>query len=95
VAERDGEIVGFSAVLPRPDRSVEVDGLFVEPTAWRQSIGAHLIRDAERRARLDGATSLHVIANPTAEKFYIACGFTFEAEEKTRFGVARTMRKTI
>ena len=30
VAERDGAIVGFAAVLPRNDRETELDGLFVE-----------------------------------------------------------------
>jgi Acetyltransferase (GNAT) family len=31
VAERDGAIVGFAAVLPRQDGGAELDGLFVEP----------------------------------------------------------------
>ncbi len=95
MAERDGAIVGFSALLPRPDGAIEIDGLFVEPFAWRRRIGLQLIRHAEHRAQLDGATSLYVIANPTAERFYLACGFTFEAEEQTRFGIARTMRKSV
>jgi GNAT superfamily N-acetyltransferase len=95
VAERDGRVVGFSVLLPRDDGEAELDGLFVEPDVWRQGIGARLIRDTERRAFLDAARWLHVVANPRAEAFYSACGFEFAAEVPTRFGIARTMRKAL
>ena len=36
VAEKLGETVGFAVVLPRPDGNAELDGLFVEPSAWRR-----------------------------------------------------------
>ena len=39
VAERDGVIVGFAAILARPDGNVELDALFVEPTLWKRGVG--------------------------------------------------------
>jgi GNAT superfamily N-acetyltransferase len=92
VAERDGKIVGFSVVLARDDSDAELDGLFVDPTVWRNGIGLALVREAERWAGKH--RTLRVIANPRAEAFYLACGFTFTGgETQTRFGIARTMLK--
>ncbi|NHB92254.1 GNAT family N-acetyltransferase [Photorhabdus cinerea] len=39
IAEQAGVILGFSVVLPQSDGDSELDGLFVEPTAWHQGIG--------------------------------------------------------
>ncbi len=44
VAERDGAIVGFAAVLPRPDGDAELDALFVEPSLWKAGVGRLLQR---------------------------------------------------
>jgi GNAT superfamily N-acetyltransferase len=95
VAERDGTIAGFCVVLRRDDGDAELDGLFVDPAAWRTGIGMLLVCEAERRAALGGANTLHVTANPRAEGFYLACGFAFSGEATTRFGAARTMRKAL
>jgi len=45
VAEEGNHVVGFAAVLDRPDNDVELDGLFVDPASWRQGIG-HWLTDA-------------------------------------------------
>ncbi len=66
VAEQKGAIVGFSVVLPREDDDADLDGLFVEPSSWRQGIGKQLVAEAARQATADGASMLHVVANPTA-----------------------------
>src|SRR6266850_251364 len=79
VAERDGVVAGFAAVLPRPDGDAELDALFVEPHLWRHGIG--------RFARLRAASFLHVIGNPHAEGFYVSCGFRVTGTVDTRFGV--------
>ena len=50
VAERDGQILGFCVVLPRPDGDADLDGLFVEPVIWRRGIGRRLVQEAERVA---------------------------------------------
>ena len=87
VAELDGMIVGFAAVV-----GGELDGLFVEPDLWGQSIGRTLVAAATHEARKRGL-ALSVVANPRARRFYESCGFTFEAEEQTRFGPALRMTK--
>ena len=95
VAESCGDILGFSVVLPRDDGDAELDGLFVEPSAWRKGIGRALVEAAILRAMRSGAAALHVVANPLAEEFYRACGFTYSGETTTQFGVARTMRRSL
>ena len=45
VAVRDGQILGFSVTLPRADGNAELDGLFVEPSSWKQGIGRRLVEE--------------------------------------------------
>ena len=70
IAERDGQIIGFSALVPRDDGSAELDGLFVRPDMWRCGVGAQLIEAAEELAARRGAAMLYVVANPHSELFY-------------------------
>lgn len=87
VAELDGEIAGFAAVV-----GGELDGLFVEPDLWGSGIGRILVEAAVHEARQRGL-SLTVIANPRARGFYETCGFAVEGEERTRFGPALRMSR--
>lgn len=87
VAELDGEIAGFAAVV-----GGELDGLFVEPDLWGSGIGRILVEAAVHEARQRGL-SLTVIANPRARGFYETCGFAVEGEEQTRFGPALRMSR--
>ena len=87
VAEFDGGIVGFAAVV-----GGELDGLFVEPDMWGGGIGRALVNAAAHQARRKGL-SLTVIANPAARGFYESCGFTAEGEEQTRFGPGLRMSR--
>jgi GNAT superfamily N-acetyltransferase len=80
VAELDGEIAGFAAVV-----GGELDGLFVEPDLWGSGIGRALADAAAHEARKRGL-ALTVVANPRARRFYEHCGFTVEGEVETRFG---------
>jgi GNAT superfamily N-acetyltransferase len=75
VAERDGIVAGFAAVVPRPDGGAELDALFVEPHLWKQGIGRRLVEHVAEVARLRASTFLHVIGTPHAEGFYVSCGF--------------------
>jgi GNAT superfamily N-acetyltransferase len=95
VAELGDNAVGFAVVLPRRDGEAELDGLFVEPAAWRRGIGTRLVRKAEILAAAEGAHFLYVLGNPRAQGFYVACGFTLLGEQATRFGIGLTMRKAI
>jgi GNAT superfamily N-acetyltransferase len=87
VAEVDGKIAGFAAVVEG-----ELDGLFVEPELWRRGIGAALVETATHEARRKGL-SLSVVANHAARGFYERCGFSHEGEAETRFGPALRMTK--
>ena len=93
LAERDGAIVGFAAVVPREDGGAELDALFVEPAEWRRGIGRLLVNHCAQIARARGAAVLHVIGNPHAEHFYLACGFTINGTTATRFGSGLSMER--
>jgi GNAT superfamily N-acetyltransferase len=95
VAEQQGNIKGFSVILPREDGDSELDGLFVEPACWRQGIGRALVEYSASAARSGGAKSLHVLGNAHAEGFYAACGFVTCGTERTQFGMALVMRRAL
>ena len=91
VAELDGRVAGFAAVLI-DEREAELDGLFVEPELWRRGVGRALADAATHAARRRGL-SLRVVASVAARGFYERCGFTVEGEEQTRFGPALRMTR--
>lgn len=95
VAERDGAVAGFAAVVPRGDGDAELDGLFVEPAHWRTGIGRALVARSIEHARGFGAGALYVIGNNAARGFYEACGFEVTGTCETRFGPALTMRRAL
>jgi GNAT superfamily N-acetyltransferase len=91
VAERDGRVAGFAALLPRAGCH-ELDGLFVEPQLWRRGVGRALIEDALATARAQGAAVIETVANPRAEGFYKRLGFAVIGRAETQFGPAHKMR---
>lgn len=95
VAEKNGELAGFSAIVPRDDGDFDLDGMFVEPILWKQGIGRRLVDTAALRAAAEGATALHVIGNPRARGFYLSCAFELVGESQTRFGIGLTMRRAL
>ncbi len=92
LAESEGTLLGFSAVLDRDDGQTELDGLFVEPTLWRSGVGRVLVERARGYAREHSADWLHVVGNPHAEGFYEACGFVTYGSYETEFGPGLLMR---
>ena len=71
VAERDGAVVGFSAVdVP----GTELPMLFVEPAAIRTGVGIALLRDALQQAAAAGLDALLIESDPDAEPFYLRAG---------------------
>jgi GNAT superfamily N-acetyltransferase len=95
IAERDGVVAGFAAVVPRPDGGAELDALFVEPHLWKHGIGRRLVEHVAEVARARAATFLHVVGNPHAEGFYISCGFGVTGTVETRFGEGLDMRRAL
>ena len=95
VAERDGAIVGFAAVVPRDDGGAELDALFVEPREWKRGIGRALVNHCITVSRGRRASFLHVVGNPHARGFYLACGFEPIGTVETRFGVGLRMQRAL
>jgi GNAT superfamily N-acetyltransferase len=95
IAEQAGAIVGFAAAVPRADGDADLDALFVEPALWRQGVGRMLLEHAAALARDGGAVVLHVVGNPHARAFYLACGFTLTGSVRTRFGEALSMERRL
>ena len=93
VAEQDGAIVGFAAVLARPDGNTELDALFVEPSLWKRGVGRLLVDRCADVARERASRFLHVVGNPHAEGFYTSCGFRTTGTFATRFGVGLSMER--
>ncbi|HEY2145603.1 MAG TPA: GNAT family N-acetyltransferase [Steroidobacteraceae bacterium] len=95
VAEESGTLVGFSAILPREDGDAELDALFVEPSIQRRGVGRLLVEHSAKAARVAGSGALHVVGNPHAKQFYLACGFDIVGVFETRFGSGLLMRKAL
>jgi len=95
VAEREGVVAGFAAVVPRPDGGAELDALFVEPSLWKRGIGRRLVEHVADVARARAASFLHVVGNPHAERFYVSCGFRVTGTIDTRFGEGLDMRRAL
>lgn len=95
VAETDEFIAGFAAVLHRSDGDAELDALFVDPNKRRLGIARLLVEHSCDIARSRGGAFLHVIGNPHAREFYLACGFQSTGTSETRFGRALLTRKPV
>jgi GNAT superfamily N-acetyltransferase len=95
VAEHDGVIVGFGAVLPRLDGNAELDALFVDPSLWKRGVGRLLVEHCAGVARWRVARILYVVGNPHAEGFYVTCGFRTAAAVETRFGAGLAMQREL
>ena len=92
VAEKGGSLFGFAVLLPSEDGECELDGLFVDPLAWRGGVGKALVLHCVMDARCRGARTISVIGNPHAERFYYACGFKRVGSTETLFGPALVMK---
>ena len=95
VSEVNDAMAGFAALLPRADGDAELDALFVDPTMRRRGMGRSLIEHCSEIARSQGCTFLHVVGNPHAEEFYLACGFGLTGTAETRFGPGLLMRRPV
>ena len=51
VAQRDDVILGFAAILMRPDGDADLDALFVDPALWRRGVGRLLVEHCATVAR--------------------------------------------
>src|SRR5215216_3158438 len=73
VAEVESEVVGFYLLVPNGQAWV-LDHLWVAPQFAHRGFGRILLAHAANAARLAGASSIIIDADPNAESFYVACG---------------------
>jgi GNAT superfamily N-acetyltransferase len=74
VAEEDGTVVGWSAILPGSDGAYVLEDLWVVPEYMGRGIGAELFRRAAEQARRHGASALEWGSDPNAVGFYEKVG---------------------
>jgi GNAT superfamily N-acetyltransferase len=86
VAEADGELVAWAALIPPRDGVAVLDDLWVDPARLRHGIGSRLFRFAEERARELGAARLEWGAEPNAVGFYEKVGGRFLRDHVTEWG---------
>jgi N-acetylglutamate synthase-like GNAT family acetyltransferase len=73
VLEAQGQIVGFYS-LEGKDDGVELENLFVEPSAIGRGYGKHLFQHAVETAKQLGFQHMLIESDPNAELFYQAMG---------------------
>jgi GNAT superfamily N-acetyltransferase len=86
VAEVDGEIVAWAALLPPADGVAVLDDLWVAPGAMGHGLGSRLFRLAADRARELGAERLEWGAEPNAVGFYEKLGGRKLRDHVTEWG---------
>jgi GNAT superfamily N-acetyltransferase len=92
VAERHGVIVGFAAVLPRPDGNAELDALFVEPSFWKRGVGRLLSATRTRKASMSRAASARPELSRLDSALVSRCSVGFETVAGATSGFLRTPR---
>ncbi|MEQ1754074.1 MAG: GNAT family N-acetyltransferase [Micropepsaceae bacterium] len=95
VAERDGSVLGFVALLEQTGKTIDLDGLFVEPTHWRRGIGRALVDHAVLKSREHAHRQINLVANPHALEFYKSCWFEERGMVATRFGPGVLMTRAL
>ena len=77
---RDGELVGFVVVIPRP-HDLLLDHLYIHPSAQGEGIGAWVMRQVLAEADVQAMPmSVTALKHTDATRFYQRHGFILEAE---------------
>jgi GNAT superfamily N-acetyltransferase len=91
VAEEDGQIQGFYALIVSGDRA-ELDHMWVAPACIGTGIGKALFLDAMERAASLKVLAVEISADPNAAGFYRRMGATDVGETDASFdGVTRKL----
>jgi GNAT superfamily N-acetyltransferase len=86
VAELDGAIVAWAALVPPVEGVALLDDLWVDPTAMGLGLGSRLFRLVAGRARELGAERLEWGAEPNAVGFYEKLGGRKLRDHVTEWG---------
>lgn len=73
VAESDGEVLGFYALIIRDDKA-ELDHLWVAPAHIGAGVGKELFLHAMQRAAGKNVSEVEILSDPNAEGFYRKMG---------------------
>ena len=73
VAERDGSLLGFYALIVRDDKA-ELDHLWVAPEHIGTGVGKELFLHAMQDAARRDVAAVEILADPNAEGFYRKMG---------------------
>ncbi len=85
-----GRVAGFYSLKPLDD-AIDLDMLFVDPSAIGEGCGARLFRHACERARQLGGVRLTVESDPNAEPFYVRMGMARYAEQESNVQEGRML----
>jgi GNAT superfamily N-acetyltransferase len=86
VAEVDGDLVAWAALVPPSDGVAVLDDLWVDPAWMGRGLGSRLFRIAVDRARELGAERLEWGAEPNAIGFYEKLGGRKLRDHVTEWG---------
>ncbi|MGO4894658.1 GNAT family N-acetyltransferase [Flavobacterium sp. W21_SRS_FM6] len=75
------QILGFYVLAHSKTTTVELEALFVEPSAIGQGIGGQLINLAKQTATQQGYTSMLIQGDPNASDFYIKFGAKLQGKK--------------
>jgi GNAT superfamily N-acetyltransferase len=73
VAERDGELLGFYALILRGEKA-ELDHLWVAPAHMGTGVGKELFLHAMQHAAKKDVSAVEIVSDPNAEGFYRKMG---------------------
>jgi len=73
VAEHEGELLGFYALIIRHDKA-ELDHMWVKPAHIGTGVGKELFLHAMQRAARENVSEVEIEADPNAEGFYRKMG---------------------
>nr|QCL09344.1 acetyltransferase domain protein [Rhizobium rhizogenes] len=88
VAEVDGEVVGFAAIVPSNE---ELRACYVSPKAAGKGVGKALVVELERAAKQEGLAILRLNSSLTAHPFYEAMGYQTESRGEHVLGSGQRM----
>ena len=69
VAESEGNVLGFYALIIREDKA-ELDHLWVSPPHIGTGVGKQLFLHAMQRAAKESVSAVEILSDPNAEGFY-------------------------
>ena len=91
VAERNGELLGFYALIIRDDKA-ELDHMWVDPQHIGTGVGKELFIHAMQRAANRSILEVEILSDPNAQGFYKKMGAHHSGETLSRInGEVRTL----